>query len=150
MRQRLTAKTNYSMNFKCQAFRMRCVFKRHVDTTRRVSSPTVSKPHMLVLVWLESGVQEPTWQHLQMVAGERYFRKANSALLRICGASSPCSWHACPASHSGDYLNNWFQNQKSHSCESHAYKQAEEPFFSGRVFGSCWWGMHVLWALKTW
>lgn len=43
---------------------------------------------------------------------------------------SPCSRHACPASYSGGYLNNCFQNLESQLRESHAYQQAAEPFLN--------------------
>lgn len=51
-------------------------------------------------------------------------------IMNLWDASSPCSRHACPASYSGSYLNNWFQNLESQSCEFHAYQQVEEWFFN--------------------
>ncbi len=51
-------------------------------------------------------------------------------IMNLWDASFPCSRHACPASYSGSYLNNWFQNLESQSCEFHAYQQVEERFFS--------------------
>ena len=57
-----------------------------------------------------------------------YSRK--HCIMNLCEAPLPCSWHACPASYSGSYLNNWFENQESQSCEFHAYKQVEELFFN--------------------
>lgn len=148
--QHLTAKTNCSMNFKCQAFQMRCIFKKHVDAAWTVPSLTLSNHTVYAsfsVTWIRStGAPMTTSADGCWRASLPESRQHFITSLR---ASSPCSWHACPASHSGDYLNNWFQNLKSHSCESHAYKQAAEPFFSGGVFGSCWWGMHVLWAWKT-
>lgn len=54
-------------------------------------------------------------------------------IMNLWDASSPCSRHACPASYSGSYLNNWFQNLESQSCEFHAYQQVEERFLTGRV-----------------
>lgn len=55
------------------------------------------------------------------------FRKSDGTLLRIRGASSPCS---------DNCLNNWFQDLKSQSREFHAYKQAAERGEGGGVFGS--------------
>lgn len=51
-------------------------------------------------------------------------------IMNLLDASVPCSRCACPASFSGSYLNNWFQNLESQSCEFHAYQQVEEQFFN--------------------
>lgn len=51
-------------------------------------------------------------------------------IMNLWDAPSSCSRHTCPASYSGSYLNNWFQNLKSQCCESHAYQQVEERFFN--------------------
>ena len=57
-----------------------------------------------------------------------YSRK--HCIMNLGDAPLPCSRHACPASYSGSYLNNWFKNLESQSCEFHAYKQVEELFFN--------------------
>lgn len=54
------------MNFKCQAFEMRCVFKRYVDTAQTRSSLTITNhicscfsataAHVTISRWLQASV----------------------------------------------------------------------------------------------
>lgn len=82
--------------------------------------------HMTDLTTPSQGQWTISKRHRQVAA--LYSRE--HFIMNLWDASLPCSRHACPASYSGSYLNNWFQNLESQSCEFHAYQQVEEQFFN--------------------
>lgn len=76
---------------------------------------TLSQGHLTALKW---------WRQVTPPYSREHF------IMNLWDAFSPCSRHACPASYSGSYLNNWFQILESQCCEFHAYREAEERFFN--------------------